>query len=585
MGRQQRGNGKVRSEDKRRSAKEGSSTRNADSAISRPVIGAAVLDKAMDVLDLVASTAPSVAFVDLQRRSALPRSTLHRLLTALEGRGLLRRDAEDRTWRLGYRLLELAHGVWSDLDLRATAAPELAALRDATDETVLFGVLDDDACVIGEAAPGRQAIRLAADVGQRTPWPASPLGCAIAAWLEAAVARNLLDRLPAATRSVLEPALELARGRGYYVQGIDSAGTSAVAAPILDYRGIAVAAIAIMGPAFRLPPDRLHALAPPLMEAARRLSHNAGGTAMSLAPAAAEGHAAPGVRCSVEGRALLGEAPYWSGRDRALVWVDMLGPALHRMTPGEQTRSAPRLESWPVARLTSVAVPRRAGGYLLAQPSGLRLFDPERGVDAPFAHPEAERVGNRYNDGKCDPRGRLWIGTMDPGGQPGRGSLLRVDADGGSERIDTGFTVTNGIGFSPDARTLYFAESAGRTVFAYDFDLRRGKLARRRTFATWPEGAKPDGLAVDEEGGVWVALWDGWRIERWSADGKLTRTVRLPVPRPTSVAFGGRLLATLYVTTARVRLATGMLEQAPLSGSVFELDPGVRGTPVAPFAG
>lgn len=551
----------------------------------RPVTGAAVLDKAMDVLDLVAATTPSVAFVDLQRRSALPRSTLHRLLTALEGRGLLRRDPVDRTWRLGYRLLELAHGVWSDLDLRAAAAPELAAIRDATDETVLFGVLDDDACVIGDAAPGRQAIRLAADVGQRTAWQASPLGCAIAAWLEPAALRALLDRVPAAARGPLEPALELARGRGYYVQGMDVAGIGAVAAPILDYRGIAVAAVGIVGPAFRLPPDRLHALAPPLMEAARRLSHNAGGTAMSLAPAAPEGRATPGVRCSAEGRALLGEAPYWSGRDHALVWVDMLGPAIHRMPLHAAAKATPAIDSWPVARLTSVAVPRRAGGYLLAQPSGLRLFDPERGIDEPFAHPEAKRAGNRYNDGKCDPRGRLWIGTMDPGGQPGRGSLLRIDADGAWERMDTGFTVTNGIGFSPDAGTLYFAESAGRTVFAYDFDARRGTIARRRTFATWPEGVKPDGLAVDEEGGVWVALWDGWRIERWSPEGRLVRTLRLPVPRPTSVAFGGRDLATLYITTARVRLANEVLEQAPLSGSVFEFVPGVRGTPVSLFGG
>lgn len=549
----------------------------------KPVTGAAVLDKAMDVLDLVAATTPSVAFVDLQRRSALPRSTLHRLLTALEGRGLLRRDPLDRTWRLGFRLLELAHGVWSELDLRAAAAPELAAIRDATDETVLFGVLDDDACVIGDAAAGRQAIRLAADVGQRTAWQSSPLGCAIAAWLEPAAARNLLDRLPGAVRAELEPALELARGRGYYVQGVDSAGTSAVAAPILDYRGIAVGAIGIVGPAFRLPPDRLHALAPPLMEAARRLSHNAGGTAMSLAPGRPEGRMTPGVRCSAEGRALLAEAPYWSGRDNALVWVDMLAPAIHRMAIAPGTRRVDAVETWAVSRLTSLAVPRRGGGYLLAQPSGLRLFDPERGVDEPFAHPEAQRAGNRYNDGKCDPRGRLWIGTMDPGGQPGRGSLLRVDPDGAWERMDTGFTVANGIAFAPDAGTLYFAESAGRTVLAYDFDVKRGAIARRRTFATWPEGVKPDGLAVDAEGGVWVAIWDGWRIERWSPDGKLMRTVRLPVPRPTSVAFGGRDLATLYVTTARVRLANDVLEHAPLSGSVFELAPGVSGTPVASF--
>ncbi len=548
------------------------------------VAGAAVLDKAMDLLDLVAAAAPSTGFADLQQRSGLPRSTLHRLLTALEARGLLRRDHAGRSWRLGYRLLELAHGVWAELDLRAAAAPELAALRDMTDETVQFGVLAGDASVIGDAAEGRQAIRLAADVGQRSAWWESPLGCAIAAHLEPAAMWALLDPLPPATRATMEGALELARGRGYFVQGEDTAGTSAVAAPLLDYRGVAVAAIGVVGPAFRLPPERLHALAPPLMEAVRRLSHNAGGTTMSLAPAAAQGRTTAGVRCVIDAHALLGEAPYWNDRHQSLVWVDMLGPALHRLVPGHGRRKSAH-QVWPLPRLTSVAVPRRAGGYVLAQPSGLRLFNPDSGVDAPFMHPEGRHAGNRYNDGKCDLRGRLWIGTMDPGGQPGRGSLLRIDPDGACARIDTGFTVANGIAFAPDGATLYFVESAGRTVFAYDLDAKRGTVSRRRVFATWPEGVKPDGLAVDADGSVWVAIWDGWRVEQWSADGKLQRTIRLPVPRPTSVAFGGRDLATLFITTARVRLPTEALAQAPLSGALFEYMPAVRGTPVGLFAG
>jgi len=548
------------------------------------VAGAAVLDKAMDLLDLVAAAAPSAGFADLMQRSGLPRSTLHRLLTALEGRGLLRRNNADRSWRLGYRLLELAHGVWAELDLRAAAAPELATLRDATDETVQFGVLAGDACVIGDAAEGRQPIRLAADVGQRSAWWESPLGCAIAAHLEPGTMRALLEPLPPARRAVLEGALELARGRGYFVQGEDAAGTSAVAAPLLDYRGVAVAAIGVVGPAFRLPAARLHALAPPLMEAARRLSHNAGGTIMSLAPATPEGRPTPGVRCALDAQALLGEAPYWNDRDAALVWVDMLAPALHRFVPAG-SRQKHSHQTWPLSRLTSVAVPRRAGGFLLAQPSGLRLFDPQHGIDEAFAHPESRRAGNRYNDGKCDARGSLWIGTMDPGGQPGRGSLLRVDPDGSCTRIDTGFTVANGIAFAPDGTTLYFTESAGRIVFAYDLDAKRGTVSRRRTFATWPEGVKPDGLAVDALGNVWIAIWDGWRVERWSAAGTLQKTLRLPVPRPTSVAFGGRDLATLYVTTARVRLPNEALARAPLSGALFEFTPDVPGATVGLFAG
>lgn len=187
----------------------------------------------------------------------------------------------------------------------------------------------------------------------------------------------------------------------------DTAGTSAVAAPILDYRGIAVGAMAIMGLAFRLAEERLHGLAPLLMEAARRLSHDAGGTVMSLSAARADGSATPGVRCAIETKALLGEAPYWSHRDHTLTWVDMLGPSVSRATFAPDMREVPRVDVGPMPRLTSLAVPRRGGGFLHAQPSGLRLVDPERGQDDAFVHPESARPRNRYNDGKCGARGGM----------------------------------------------------------------------------------------------------------------------------------------------------------------------------------
>ncbi|MDH5286661.1 MAG: SMP-30/gluconolactonase/LRE family protein, partial [Betaproteobacteria bacterium] len=527
------------------------------------VAGAAALDKAFALVDAIAAAPMPPTAAALAAATTLPRSTLFRLLGALEAHGYVRRDPRERGWRLGFRLFELAQGAWSAFDLRDAALDEIATLRERTGETVQLAVLDGDECVVVGGADGTQAIRHAAALGQRSAWTGNAAGLALVAFADATVRAALLAALPAAARAGQEAAIELARGRGYAVGADSGDGVADVAAPVLDVRGSGAAALVLAGPAYRLDPARLHALAPLLMAAARRVSHDAGGTAMSLSSSPSPGAPSRGVRVAQAGAALLGEAPYWSAHDAALWWVDMLAPALWRYDP--RTRGA---QTFPLPRLTSVAVPRRRGGFLLARPDGLHLAAAPGDPGTRFAHPGSEAPDNRYNDGKCDAHGRLWIATLDPTGKRGRGSLYRVDPDGRSQRVDTGFTVANGLAFSPDGSTLYFAESAQRAILAYDLDA-RGNARGRRTFATFPEGVKPDGIAVDAEGGVWVALWDGWRVERLSPEGRLSRTLRLPVPRPTSVAFGGAALDRLYVTSARVRLDPDSLAAAPLSGALF----------------
>jgi sugar lactone lactonase YvrE/DNA-binding IclR family transcriptional regulator len=556
-------------------------TRQAEPAPSG-VPGAAALEKAFVLVDRIAASDAAPTAAELGAATGLPRSTLFRLLAALEARGYVRRDERARGWRLGFRLFELAQAAWSDFDLRAAALDELARLPDATGETTLLAILDGADCLIVGGADGTQAIRHASASGQRTRWWDSAPGLALVAFAETGVRDGLLDGLPASDKEAMRAAIELARGRGYAVAGGDAQGVAEIAAPILDIHGRSAAALALAGPAFRLDDRRLHALAPLLMASARRVSHNAGGTAISLSSTPRPGPASRGVRVVVETGALLGEAPYWSPRDGALWWIDMLEPSLHRWRPAGASGDAAR---WPLARLASAAVPRKRGGVILAQPNGLHRFDPATGAIEAFAHPESDRPDHRYNDAKCDPRGRLIVGTLDPAGRPNRGSLWRVDPDGTSTKLDSGFTVANGLAFAPDGRTLYFADSAHRTVYAYDYDVSRGTVGARRRFVTLPDDVKPDGLAVDADGGVWIAAWDGWRVERRAPDGTLAKTIRLPVPRPTSLAFGGRNLATLYVTSARARLDADSLAQAPLSGSLFAVDAGVRGAPVSAFAG
>jgi sugar lactone lactonase YvrE len=274
----------------------------------------------------------------------------------------------------------------------------------------------------------------------------------------------------------------------------------------------------------------------------------------------------------------------WHPGEQACYWVDWYGPIIRRLRWGQE-----KIESWTIPGETIIGsfVFARDGRLLIAVDSGLRLFDPRTGTSTPFADPNERRPGVAYNDSKLESSGRLWVGTFDlPETEP-RGILYCVEPDGRWGVGDSGFAVCNGPAFSPDGRTLYFSDSVGRRVLAYDLSPQHRTLANRRVFAQFKadEGV-PDGLTVDAEGGVWIAMWDGWRVARYTPDGMLDRVIHLPVPRPTSCCFGGDDLGTLYVTSARVRLSAAQLAEAPLSGSVFAVDArGARGLVEPAFRG
>jgi sugar lactone lactonase YvrE len=191
------------------------------------------------------------------------------------------------------------------------------------------------------------------------------------------------------------------------------------------------------------------------------------------------------------------------------------------------------------------------------------------------------------NDGACDPQGRFWAGTMAYDEAPGAGVLYRLELDGGCTTVLTGLTISNGIGWSPDSATMYLADSGTGLVEAFGFDGATGHLSQRRTLVRIQQaGVAPDGLTVDQDGGIWVALWGGGAVERYGADGSLLATLRLPVDQPTSCAFGGAELATLFVTSARAGLDEAALDRQPHAGHLFRFDRlGVTGMPCAPYRG
>lgn len=562
----------------------------ASSATNAPGLG--VLEKAMAVLNLVSAARAPMTFTQLQRASALPKATLHRMLGTLVNEGLLRHDSYNKTFQLGFRLLELAHEVWSDFDLRVAAQDELVRLRNAFDESVQLVVLSGQQMVVVAGEDASREPQAASKVGLRLPMHASAAGKAIAAHLAPAQQARLLAASPRerftehsiVDEQALRAELDLTRARGYALEvGEYDAGRVSVAAPVFDYEGRPIGAVAVTANAAQLDARRAHGLSAELIGAARAITHSAGGQPMSLLEHPEPPNApTPEVRAIGEAHALLGEGPVWSPRDNALYWVDILAPAIHRLDAASGALRETRLGS-----MVSMVVPMASGGLLLATPAGLMAMAPDSGRMTLFAHPESTRPGNRYNDGKCDRMGRLWIGTLDMGTAANRGNLFRVDADGAWKKMDSGITVSNGLGWSPDNRRMYFTDSVRRTIYVYDFDLYPGTISNRRPFIMLDANdGTPDGLTVDEEGCLWVAVWDAWRVSRYSPDGRELLRIRMPVPRPTSCCFGGANLDTLYVTSASIRLGEQTLASAPQSGSLFAIRiPGVRGLPETTFAG
>jgi len=546
-------------------------------------LGLGVLEKAMGLLNIVSARRAPMSFTELRNASQLPKATLHRTLNTLVREGLLRHDSYSRSFQLGFRLLELAHEVWSDFDLRLVAQDELVALRDALAAPVQLAVLHGAQLVVvasEDAGRGKGDAPAPARVGASLSLVGSAAGKAIAAHLEP---QQLIDLLgPLALK--LRGELDLVRARGYavgdhYLPG----GGLAVASAVLDYAGKPTGVISVSAGMRAVDDPQVHGLSAPLMKAARKVSHGAAGGVMSLSvqvPPAEPAQTA--VRCVNRVAALLGEGPIWSPRDNALYWVDILTPAVycHQIADGSNTVTA-------LGAMASVAIPKATGGLLLATPGGLMTYNPTDQRMSLLSHPESERRGNRYNDGKCDRRGRLWISSMDMGAAANRGNLFRVEADGSWQKMDSGFTVPNGLGWSPDNSCMYFTDTFRRTIYVYDFDLLAGTISNRRVLITLAESdGKPDGLTVDAQGCIWVALWDGWQVARFSPQGRPMERIRLPVSRPTSCCFGGASLETMYVTSASVRLDAQALAAAPLSGSLFAFEmPGVRGLPEATFAG
>jgi sugar lactone lactonase YvrE len=286
-----------------------------------------------------------------------------------------------------------------------------------------------------------------------------------------------------------------------------------------------------------------------------------------------------GPRCIADVHAVLGEGPVWVDREAALYWLDIKGRKIFRLDGQEQ------LTEWPTPMRVGSIAPRKQGGFIAGTEAGLAKIDLDANRFEVFANPEKELPTNRFNDGKVDRQGRFWAGTMDDQEKQASGTLYRIGSELAVSAADRGYKVTNGPAFSPDGTIMYHNDSARQVTYRFEVQP-DGSLEERTIFLQFKEGeGYPDGMTVDSEACLWIAFWDGWCVRRYSPQGEWLETVKVPVARPTSCAFGGADLDRLYITSASIGLDEQAREMQPNAGGLFMLIPGVRGLADVPFAG
>lgn len=259
----------------------------------------------------------------------------------------------------------------------------------------------------------------------------------------------------------------------------------------------------------------------------------------------------------------LGEGPFWHAAEQALYFVDIKGQAIHRCAADGSAR-----RSWPTPRAPGFVLPQDDGTLVCGMADGLHAFDAASGEFATLLHMDQEARGNRLNDGYVDAHGQLWFGSMDNAEQQPSGALYRWQHGGAAVLQDRDYVITNGPAMSPDGKILYHTDTLQRTVYAFDVDA-TGNLSHKRALIHIDGTGYPDGMAVDADGFIWIALFGGWRIERFTPAGQLDSMIRFPCANVTKLVFGGADLCTVHVTTAWKGLSPEQRLQQPLAGGLF----------------
>lgn len=290
----------------------------------------------------------------------------------------------------------------------------------------------------------------------------------------------------------------------------------------------------------------------------------------------------------IDSKSLLGEGPCWDVEKQLLYWLDGLGKKVHIYNPKEDTNL-----TIDVGQAVGCIVLRESGGAVVAMEHGLYSLDLTTGELTQMVDPESHLPNNRFNDGKCDSAGRLWTGTLSrdydegKGDSPPAGTLYCIDTHLSVRVMFGKVRISNGLGWSPDNKTMYYIDSPTNEVAAFDFDPESGNIKNRRVIVEIPEdGGIPDGMTVDEEGMIWVAQWGGSQVARWNpVTGEVLQRIPVPVVNVTCCAFGGPEMDELYITTSSIHVIEKNISEQPHAGGLFRAKPGVRGLEAFKFGG
>lgn len=282
----------------------------------------------------------------------------------------------------------------------------------------------------------------------------------------------------------------------------------------------------------------------------------------------------------LDARSRLGEGPVWDAATQTLFWIDVYNHRVHQFDPAtSQDRY------FDTGEVVGALAPAGPDQLIIARRHSLAFLNPQTGDIQPLVQLEFPSPSDtRCNDGKCDPQGRFWIGTCSD--TPGAAALYRYDPDGRVQTMETNLTISNGLGWSPDGGTFYLTDSTPHKIYAYDFEPRSGTLSRRRVLVDLSaEAVEPDGLTIDAQGNIWTALWDGWAIACFAPTGQELCRIKMPIPRPTSLTFGGSDLSDLYITSASVGLSQKQVQECPIAGDLFCLSTSSKGLSTNLFGG
>lgn len=278
----------------------------------------------------------------------------------------------------------------------------------------------------------------------------------------------------------------------------------------------------------------------------------------------------------IDARATLGESPAWDAKTQTLYWVDVL--ERHIYAGGKRIL---QLDDY-----VGCLAPRKSGGLIVAQRRGFRLVQPDMKTVRRLASPRGEPAYNRFNDGKCDPRGRFLAGSMDHNEKEDSGALYSLAAEGRARKLLTHVRISNGLAWSPDGRKMYFIDTPSRKVLAFDYDLDTGSLMNARVIIVFDKSfGWPDGMTSDTDGNLWIAMWGGGRVSQWAPDGTLLAQFGVEAMNVTSCVFGGPRMNELFITTALVGTDGASFRRFPHAGGVFRMETDVTGMPTYEFGG